>query len=265
MAGEHWTREQLIVALNVYTRLRFGQFHKKNPVVVDVAARIDRSADALAMKLGQFASLDPHHRARKVGGLPNTSKLDRELWAEFQAHREELLIEGERRLAELFNASDDDVVEVLPRQGVRCVLRDAGETERKAWSVRRVGQSTFRDAVLNNFDGRCAVTGLRVRSLLVASHIRPWSDFPNERLDVTNSVALNRLHDAAFDRFLIGFDDARRLVLSPALQATDDPLVKSEFQDRSGAPMLVDDQTVLPDTTFLAWHCERVRATQTLP
>jgi hypothetical protein len=37
--------------------------------------------------------------------------------------------------------------------------------------------------ILNAFDSRCCVSGLRVRELLVASHIVPWSDFPNERLN----------------------------------------------------------------------------------
>jgi hypothetical protein len=32
-----WTREDALIALNLYGKLLFGQFHHTNPVMVDVA------------------------------------------------------------------------------------------------------------------------------------------------------------------------------------------------------------------------------------
>jgi hypothetical protein len=69
----------------------------------------------------------------------------------------------------------------------------------------RRGQDYFRQAVINNCGGRCALTGLAIRELLIASHILPWGSHPEQRLDVRNGLSLTRLHDAAFDRGLIAF------------------------------------------------------------
>ena len=82
---------------------------------------------------------------------------------------------------------------------------------------RRV-QSFFREAVLAAYDKRCAVTGLDVPSLLNASHIIPWHADATRRADPANGVALNALHDRAFDRGLITFDDSLRVVVSSRLK-----------------------------------------------
>ncbi len=50
-----------------------------------------------------------------------------------------------------------------------------------------------------------------MRSLLVASHIIPWSRNEEHRLDPLNGIALNSLHDKAFDAGLITFDENFRL------------------------------------------------------
>ena len=74
-------------------------------------------------------------------------------------------------------------------------------TEAERLVVQRVGQDIFRRGLLEYWDGRCAVTGLRVPELLRASHIKPWSDCDTdaERLDIFNGLLLAAHLDAAFD------------------------------------------------------------------
>jgi len=36
-AGKKWVPEELLVALNVYHKLTFGQLHSRNPVIIDLA------------------------------------------------------------------------------------------------------------------------------------------------------------------------------------------------------------------------------------
>jgi len=72
--------------------------------------------------------------------------------------------------------------------------------------------------VLNNYDRRCAVTGLAVSELLIASHILPWARSKNERLNLSNSIALSRLHGTTFNRGLVTFDAQLRLMLSTRLK-----------------------------------------------
>ena len=83
----------------------------------------------------------------------------------------------------------------------------------------RVGQSLFRDALLDFWRGRCCVTGLAVAELLRASHIKPWSrcESDEERLDVFNGLLLAPHVDALFDGGWISFDDSGSLLVSPAL------------------------------------------------
>jgi putative restriction endonuclease len=57
-AGRNWTRDELLVALNIYRKLPFGKLDARNPVVKDIAAHLQRSANSVAMKLCNFASLD---------------------------------------------------------------------------------------------------------------------------------------------------------------------------------------------------------------
>lgn len=65
--------------------------------------------------------------------------------------------------------------------------------------VRGSAQRAFADAVKSNYNWTCAVTGIRTRAFLVASHIVPWSDDTSIRLDPSNGVCLSTFVDRAFD------------------------------------------------------------------
>ncbi|MFH1499781.1 MAG: HNH endonuclease signature motif containing protein [Verrucomicrobiota bacterium] len=215
-----WTRDELLVALNIYHKLTFGQFHHRNPVVIAVATKLpDRNPNSLAMKLSNLASLDPALKLRGIKGLSGASALDRAVWKEFHENLNEAVPASEQAVRQLFEAPENSELEVIPKEGVKVRKPPASAgTESTVQTKQRRGQEYFRDAVLNNFGGRCGVTGLSVRELLIASHILPWSTHPTERLNVRNGLALSRLHDAAFDRGLITFDDSLRLVLSAQLK-----------------------------------------------
>jgi predicted restriction endonuclease len=47
--------------------------------------------------------------------------------------------------------------------------------DRKIVVKRRVNQSFFRSAILSAYHLKCAITGLSIPDLLIASHIKPWS------------------------------------------------------------------------------------------
>ncbi|MHB1282317.1 MAG: HNH endonuclease [Metallibacterium scheffleri] len=83
----------------------------------------------------------------------------------------------------------------------------------------RVGQQTYRDALLDYWGGACAVTGIALPDVLRASHAKPWADCASdaERLDVFNGFLLVANLDALFDRFLISFDVTGRLLVSPTI------------------------------------------------
>lgn len=251
-----WTKDELLIVLNLYHKLTFGQLHARQPAIIALADKLGRGANSVAMKLSNLASLDPALKLRGIKGLAGASSLDKEVWSEFHAHLNEAAPASEEGLRKLFGAAEGDVVEVLPKEGIRVRKRPPqGPTETVVQVKQRRGQEYFRDAVLNNYSGRCGITSLGVRELLIASHILPWNSHPSERLNVRNGIALSRLHDAAFDRGLISFDDGLKLVLSPRLKSQlPQKALADNFGAYEGQPLVVPDDAVLPELSFVAEH-----------
>jgi putative restriction endonuclease len=250
-----WTHDELLVALNLYHKLTFGQMHARQPAIIALAEKMGRGANSLAMKLSNFASLDPALKMRGIKGLSGASALDRTVWAEFHANLPEAVPASETAFRNLFGADEMSEVEVTSKEGVRVRKIPTGPTETKATVKVRRGQEYFRQAVLNNFGGRCGVTGLAIRELLVASHILPWGKHERERLNVRNGLCLSRLHDAAFDVGLISFDENFRLKLSRQLKAAlPDRTVAESFAAYEGEALQLPKDAVLPDEEFLAVH-----------
>lgn len=89
------------------------------------------------------------------------------------------------------------------------------ETERKAIIQARVGQGSFRKALIEKYHGTCLITGINLPKLLVASHIKPWSVSSNtERLSVENGLLLSATYDRLFDSGLITFDKSGKIYIS---------------------------------------------------
>lgn len=254
-----WTRDELLIVLNLYHKLRFGQFDQRQPVIIELATRIGRTPSAVAMKLSNLASLDPVLKLRGIKGLEGASNLDREVWDEFHAAPDEFIPLSQERFDGLFVDAEHETTEVIPGTGIRRIARPpTGDTETVRPTKQRRGQGYFRDAVLNNYDNHCAVTGLPVRELLIASHILPWRYHEAERLNVRNGIALNRLHDAAFDQGFIAFDDELRLLLSKRLRNfLPHAAVKQQFEAYEGQPLHLPEDAIPPDAGFLARHRER--------
>lgn len=255
-----WTRQHSLIALNPYGKLPFGQFDKGNAVIIDVASRMERTPSSLAMKLGNLASLDPFHKARGRRGFSRTTKQDREVWNEFRSNLNELGPESEQLLHNLFTDDNDREVDFLERNKVRLepstiLTPPLGPTETTA-SVRvRRGQQFFRQTVLNSYGVRCCISGINVPRLLVASHIKPWRDFPNERLDPRNGLCLSSLHDAAFDAGLITLDKKLTLVLSKRLKSYFPQIaLEQSFVPFEGKPIHLPEKVAKPDPTFVRYH-----------
>lgn len=103
--------------------------------------------------------------------------------------------------------------ETIKREDIRVSqfaahLQALGVSEREALVKMRVGQSLFRDQLVQRWDGACSVTGLQVSDVLIASHILAWSRCrsASERWDVDNGLLLTPSLDKAFDLGYISFD-----------------------------------------------------------
>lgn len=101
----------------------------------------------------------------------------------------------------------------------------------RRYSVRetkvRLYQATFRKNVLTAYNNRCAISGLPVVRLLDAAHITPDTE-TDSSTEVTNGIAMSRLHHQAFDASLLGISPDLKIVLSgKILDSSDGPLLEA--------------------------------------
>lgn len=257
-----WTREHFLIALNLYCKLPFGKLHKGNPLIVEVAEKMGRTPSSLAMKLCNFASLDSVQKARGVKGLTGATKLDREMWEEFHANIDTLGVESEQLLHDMFTQDNNREIDLLQRDKVRLersLSIPSGPTEARATVKVRRGQQFFRQTILNAYGLRCCISGINVPRFLVASHIKPWREFLNERLNPRNGLCLSCLHDAAFDDGLITLDKNFRLVLSKRLKAYfPQQALEQNFVSFEGRSIRLPDKLAEPDLAFLDHHRTRI-------
>lgn len=94
-------------------------------------------------------------------------------------------------------------------------------TERDALIKCRVNQSKYRSELLKRYK-RCCLCKVSNRELLIASHIKPWSQCEStEKLDIDNGLLLCPNHDKLFDLGFISFDDDGKILICDGLKEID--------------------------------------------
>lgn len=82
----------------------------------------------------------------------------------------------------------------------------------------RKGQNEFRKKLISYWNG-CSITKYQFMEVLVASHIKPWSESDNiERLDVYNGLLLLPNLDKLFDKGYISFNDNGEILISSQIR-----------------------------------------------
>ena len=253
-----WTRDELIVAMNLYSRLTFGQLHARHPLIVATAARMDRSPSSLAMKLCNLASYDSAVTSRGRVGLKGASQLDRQVWDAFQADWETMGTDSEQRFVALMGSAP-----VTEEEEPWSLREDPTETE--TTTRRRLGQEFFRRSVLVSYHHRCCITGTPIPALLTASHIVAWSADRVQRLNPRNGLCLAKTQDAAFDRHLITLDEDLRVVLSKSIRDHfTSEAVRANFQPYEGQRIVLPHRFT-PDPALLKRHRELFWSSSPVP
>lgn len=259
-----WTHDELLVAMNLYCKLPFGRLHHRTPEIIALAQALGRSSGSLAMKLSNFASLDPALQSRGIKGLEGASKADKEVWQAFHENWERYAAQSEMEYQRLIGNTPaaPAETEAEPERRPHSSSEDAkypastphGATEGERTVTVRYAQSFFRRAVLASYGVQCCITGNPIPELLVASHILPWSQFPMERINPRNGLCFSRTHDAAFDQGLITLDGQYRLVLSKRLRDyIPNPAIERDFLSFEGKPIALPEKFP-PDPSFLDSH-----------
>jgi putative restriction endonuclease len=246
-----WTREQTIIALNLYYKIPFSRVSSNHIDIIGIAKIIGRSPNSVKMKIGNFGSFDIELKKKGIVGLGNTSKLDYEVWNEFKNNLNNLAYESELLISQLTNQPIEKVAEIdisdIP----------VGK-EREAIIKQRVNQSFFRSTILSSYNLRCCISGLSIPDLLVASHIIPWSKDESNRLNPHNGLCLNSIHDKAFDKGFITVTTDYRVKVSKYLSENkQDTAISDMFLKYENRPLILPDK-FLPSKDFLNYHNKNV-------
>lgn len=239
-----WTRNELILAINLYCKTPFGRIHVRNQDIIALADKLERTPGSVSYKLANFASLDD---LLPREGASNVSKLDKAVWNEFFQDWDGMAYESETRVSELLDQPIEQWkdIDMLPEGKSR-------ETMVRA----RVNQGFFRKMILASYDGACCITGMAVAELLVASHIVPWSVDSKNRMNPQNGLCLNALHDRAFDKGLITIDDSFKVVV--ARHIADIPFKKAKLIRDYDSTLLTMPKRFIPDERFLQYHRQHI-------
>jgi hypothetical protein len=118
--------------------------------------------------------------------------------------------------------SDSASLDYLPEDAVDEIIGTVSATQRERLQLARVGQGTFRKALLRRWK-TCSVLSCGPSTVLIASHIVAWSECVTnaERLDPNNGLLLTPNLDKLFDRRLISFKDSGEILVHPALRNAD--------------------------------------------
>ncbi len=248
-----WTIDQLKIAFNLYCKMPFGKMHHRNSEIIKLAKLLGRTPSALAMKLVNFASLDPSITSTGRKGLENASAADRAIWDEFHDDWEKLALESQDLLSGLSGEQETwsfpEEIEELEE-----IAEDyVGEMKTVLAKV-RIKQSFFRKAVLSSYRSRCCMTGLSDERLLIASHIVPWSKDKKNRLNPRNGLCLSALHDRAFDKGIITVDSQMKIKVSAQIHSlSENEFARNSLLALEGKSIFLPEK-FLPSVDFLSYH-----------
>lgn len=251
MARNNWTREETIIAFNVYCKIPFKSSSKTNPIVIKYANIIGRSPSALNMKIGNFGRLDPELKKQGITGLVNGSKMEEVIWKEFKGNWEELVFESELLIAKFQNKKIEETehleIENFPEG-----------KDRETIIKTRVNQNFFRSTILSSYNVKCCITGLSIPDFLVASHIKPWAKDIKNRINPRNGLCLNSIHDKAFDKgFITVTPDYNVLISNFFDEYLNDKTINDFFLKYRNQKIILPDK-FLPSKEFLDYHYQNI-------
>jgi putative restriction endonuclease len=252
MAKNNWSRNEHIVAFNLYCKIPFPKINANNKEVIALSAIIGRSAASVAMKLANFARLDPALKARNISGLSQGAKGEEEVWKEFSENWDNLSLESEQILARYLAKPIESSV------GISTADLLTEGLDRETIVKIRVNQAFFRKSVLASYNFRCCVTGMNTSDLLVAGHIIPWSQSIEHRTNPGNGLCMNALFDKAFDKGLMTITPEYEIKFSDGLLDKKKTFNSESFFYPYHKKRIALPQKFLPIKECLEYHNQKI-------
>ena len=248
--GQPWTRAETLAVFNHYWHIPYGRLDHRNQKIIDLAALMGRTPDSVSMKMCNLASQDP---AVPKDGLTNVSRLDKQVWKEYLAAPEDMTFESEQAAAALEGRTVEERAEVE----AEIVNLPEGEERERLVKV-RTNSAFFRRTVFSAYRHRCCVTGLKVRGLLNACHIIPWSANVRGGLNPRNGLCMNVLHHKAFDMGLMTVTPAGAIKISPRLIESARSSERTAFVAECAGRKIEMPERFKPERKFLEYHNRKI-------
>lgn len=207
LKGEATTLHLRVHIDNPESGFKWADLHNAPTMIRELAASTSKNS-ALAWRLFNNGELyfDPEKKGNPwvVGDDPSTEAMitsgatgKNQAMAVYSDLDSDLLAEGLAR-------SDEEVSKFQS-----CIESDNYEVPDATSTVKTRGsaQKAFADNVKKNYEGRCALSGVKTPTFLIASHIVPWSVDQTIRLDPSNGICLSVLIDRAFEKGVIVIQD----------------------------------------------------------
>ena len=175
--------------------LDYGQYLEQiKPLLPDKFSPLDRNGDAVLSYLFSLSDELGSH-------LLELTKLDP---AELLSRQAQAITTSEDEL------DDEAEKEIIQKESI-------GPLEKQNLVKSRRGQGIFKTNV-KMYEKQCRVTGLRDKTHLTASHIKPWRKSDNrEKIDGNNGLLLSPHVDRLFDHGFISFSDSGEMLISSKL------------------------------------------------
>lgn len=232
-----------MVAYALYCVTPLNKINPSNKVIRQVAEILELSIGSLVLRMRNFQFLDPGVTGEGKKGMSHVAKMDKEIFTKFQNDWGELAAKAEEIVGlALFDGT--------PEKGAKPI---SSLTEKNKVSRER---HFFRASVFASYENKCCITGLSLPTLLVASHIKPYSKCrtSSDRTDPHNGLLLNTFHDKAFDQGLITVTKEYKIVVSQIVKDhAHDDFTKTCLAGLEGTKIILP-RNFIPDIDCLEYH-----------
>jgi putative restriction endonuclease len=227
----------------------------------DVFGQANGTADEveLLVRLGRLASSGPVDMDRPIGSMAVTEPVffAPDEWVVTPADWRQTIVSGRAydlghgEGARLWTACLERVAARRDAPEWALESLDAQRLGRPKLVIPRLGQGSFRLAVLDAYGGACAITTEHSLPVLEAAHIRPWA--AGGRHELPNGLPLRRDLHRLFDLGFVTVRPDLRVAVSPQLREAY-ANGRSYYGLEGQAILVPGDPAARPDAELLAWH-----------
>jgi len=245
----NWSKDEMVVAFNLYCKIPFGQIHIHNPKIIELSKFLGRTPSAVSWKLANFARFDSSLKKRNIKGASHGSKMELVIWDEFNNNPEDFIFNSEKLLVTYTKKP------LLPEDSLLLdtFLGKEGVDKERVIKT-RVNQQFFRSTIIATYDNKCWITGISACELLIASHIIPWAVDKKNRLNPHNGLCLNALFDKAFDKGLLTITPDYIIKISPRLLEDNSTYFFTRYNNKQLSP----PNRFAPMQEFLEYHNSKI-------